>query len=314
MSDLTRCADFFREHDRFLIITHRRPDGDTLGSAAGLCHALGRLGKTARLFPNPEITELYQPMTEPWLAPEGYAYDTAVAVDVADAGMISAGYTGGIDLWLDHHPDRGEPRQNAVVWAEKASCGELVMELIEQLCGNIDREEADMLYTALSTDTGCFLYDNTHADTHRAAARLLEAGADLPRLNKLLFRSKSRARVLLEGMICASLRSYRENGINVAVVTLDMMERSGATEDDCNDLASLAGQVHGNRAAITVRELRCDPPLCKVSLRTDGMINAASVCARFGGGGHAMASGCELACGPEEAAERVRSVVEELWP
>lgn len=312
--ELAQCAAFLRGRDNYMLITHRRPDGDTLGSAAGLCHALRRLGKRAFLFPNPEITDTYLPLVADFLAPAGTGWDTAVAVDVAEPGLICRGFSGKIDLWLDHHPDRGAPRENAVVWSQKSSCGELILALTELLCGDLQKEEADLLYMAVSTDTGCFVYDNTTADTHRAAARLLEAGADLPRLNKLLFRYKSQARLTLEGMICATLRTDPRRPVTVAVITLDMLRRSGATEDDCNDLASLAGQVRGNRVAVTVRELEENPPRCKISLRTDGCVDAAAVCGRFGGGGHKMASGCELACPPEEAATRILAAVDQLWP
>ena len=114
-------------------------------------------------------------------------------------------------------------------------------------------------------------------------------------------------------MVCSSLRSYRDHAINIAVITLDMLRRAGVTEDDCSDLASLAGQVRGNRVAITVRELSVDPPRSKVSLRTDGGVDASQVCARFGGGGHKMASGCELHLPPDETADAVRRAVEEVW-
>ena len=312
--NLTEAAELLRQRDNYILITHRRPDGDTLGSAAGLCHALRRIGKTAWLFPNREITETFLPYMEGYLAPEGYVWDTAVAADVAERSLFCAGFDDAIDLWLDHHPSRGAAREPAVIWANKASCGELIMELIEILCGDIAKEEADLLYMAVSTDTGCFVYDNTTAETHRAAARLLDAGADLPRLNKPLFRFKSRARIVLEGMICSGLRASHNDEISTAVITLDMLSRSGATEDDCSDLASLAGQMRGNHVAVTVRELSADPPRSKVSLRTDGGVDASAVCARFGGGGHKMASGCELDCPPEETVARVLAVVEELWP
>jgi len=311
--DLNECAAFLRERDEYIIVTHRRPDGDTLGSAAGLCHALRRMGKKAWLFPNPEITETFLPYVREYLAGENCIYSTAVAADVAEESLFCRGWSGGIDLWIDHHPLRGAPRDNAVVWSHTASCGEIIMELIESLCGNIAKEEADLLYMAVSTDTGCFVYDNTTAETHRAAARLLDAGADLPALNKPLFRYKSRARIVLEGLICSGLRVCRDDTVSVAVVTLDMLRRSGATEDDCSDLASLAGMVRGNRVAVTVRELSEDPPKSKVSLRTDGEIDASKVCALFGGGGHKMASGCELDCSPEETVERVLSAIDAVW-
>lgn len=311
--ELNECADYLRSHDNYLIVTHRRPDGDTLGSAAGLCHALHRLGKTAWLFRNSEITETFMPYVQAYLAPEGYAGEVVIATDVADATLFCQGFDGAVDLWLDHHATRSAERQRAVVWPHKASCGELILELVELLCGDIVPEEADLLYIAVSTDTGCFVYDNTTAETHRAAARLLEAGADLPKLNKPLFRFKSLARLELEGMILGTLRAYRNDTVSTVLVTQEMLRRSGATEDDCNDLASLAGQVRGNKVAITVRELREDPPLSKVSIRTDGCVYANTICQLFGGGGHKMAAGCELELPPAETAEKILAAVDELW-
>ena len=96
----------------------------------------------------------------------------------------------------------------------------------------------------------------------------------------------------------------------MAVITQAMLAEAGVTENDCDDLANLPGQVAGNRAAITVREMN---GYSKISLRTDGTVDASAVCARFGGGGHKMASGCELSCSPEEAAETIRKAVEEAW-
>ena len=86
--DLRSCADYLRERDNYIIVTHRRPDGDTLGSAAGLCHALNRLGKTAYLFPNPEITALFMPYVEKYLAPGDYRWDTVIAADIAEPHLI----------------------------------------------------------------------------------------------------------------------------------------------------------------------------------------------------------------------------------
>jgi len=311
--ELSQAAEFLRAHDRYRLVTHRRPDGDTLGSAGALCHALRRMGKAAYLLPNDETTETYAPFIAPYLAPEGYDPTVNIAVDVADTNILCQGFSGPVHLWLDHHPDRNGGREPGVIWPHKASCGELILELIERLLGQPDREEADLLYIAVSTDTGCFLYANTNADTHRAAAALVDAGAALPRLNKLLFRTKRRGRLLLEGMVYSTLRSYRGCALNVAVITLDMLSRAGVREDDCDDLANLAGQVAGGRVSITVRELSADPPSSKISLRTDGGVDASRVCERFGGGGHKMAAGCELSLPPTEAAEVIRAAVEDVW-
>lgn len=309
---VSECAEALRTQDNFLILSHIRPDGDALGSAAALCHALRRAGKTAVMYANPQITEHFAAMTAPYTGMlSGGEY--VVTVDVAGPEMFPLGIEGGsADLCIDHHPGEHTFAPLALVDHTKASCGEIVMQVIEALCGDLTPEEASLLYVALSTDCGCFVYGNTTAETHRNAARLIECGADYHRLNKELFRSFSFSRLKLEGMIFSSLRSYHDNQINVAVVTLDMMRESGATVDDCDDLASLAGKVRGNRVSITVREL--EPGVSKGSVRTDGSVDANTVCARFGGGGHKMASGCTLDVGPEELAEKLVAVIEEFWP
>ncbi len=306
------CTAWLRARDGFLLVTHLRPDGDTLGSAAALCLALRRAGKTAWLYPNPEITESYRCYTDALLAPDGFVPETVVSVDLADTNLFPVGFQGNVDLCIDHHPSNTFYAGETLVRPERAACGEIMLELIQALLGSITREEADLLYVAVSTDTGCFLYGNTTADTHRCAAALIDAGADSKALNKQLFRTVSKARLQLEGMVYTGLRSYRHDQINIAVVTLDMMARAGATEDDCNDLASLAGKVAGSKVSVTVREL--GPERCKISLRTGAEVNASEVCARFGGGGHAMAAGCEMDCTPDEAAERMLAAINEVWP
>ena len=117
--------------------------------------------------------------------------------------------------------------------------------------------------------------------------------------------------MLLEGAICASLQSYKDAQLNIAVVTLEMLQTAGAREEDCQDMADLAGMVDTNRVAVTVRELRKDH--CKISVRTDGSMSAITICQAFGGGGHLMAAGCEIPMAPQDAAQAVRKVVEELW-
>lgn len=311
MTELAEVASLLKKKDSFLLLTHKRPDGDTLGSAAALCHALRRMGKTAYLFNNPQVTESYAAIVAPYLAPSEFSPSFVIAVDTADKNMLPIGFQGPVDLSLDHHASSALYGRFNLVWQDKAACGELILELIVALCGGFDAEEAELLYIAISTDTGCFLYANTTAETLRAAARLLDMGVNNGRLNKRLFRTLSRPRLRLEGMIYSTLRSERDGAVNIAVITLDMMKQAGATEDDCEDLAAVAGRVEGNRTAVTIREL--EGGICKVSVRTDGTVNASEVCKKFGGGGHDMAAGCEMRCSPQEAADKILEAINEVF-
>ena len=309
---LNECIDYLKNNDGYLLLTHIRPDGDTLGSAAALCHILRRMGKTAFLYPNPQVTAQYKPFVAPYLAPAGFRPDRTVAVDLASENLFPEGYAGGeVELCIDHHPTNSHYARQLICRPEKASCGEIILEMAQSL-GMLDRTVADLLYIAVSTDCGCFVYANTTAETHRAAATLMEAGADCKGLNRLLFRTFSFSRLALEGMIYSGMRRYGPGEcVTVATVTLDMMRDSGATEDDCEDLASLAGRVAGSRVSVTVRELR--DGVSKISMRSGEDFDSSAVCALHGGGGHKMASGCTIHASPEAAREMiVRDILEAL--
>lgn len=306
---LNECVDFLKAHDGYLIVTHIRPDGDTLGCAAALCHTLRKMGKTAYILPNPELTQKYEPWIKPFHAPEDYAYDTVVAVDMAAETVFPVGFDLPVDLCIDHHPTNTHYAKNLYCEPEDAACGEALLKIIKLLVGEIDHDTANYLYIAVSTDTGCFVYGNTTADTHRAAAELIEAGADMRPLNVKLFRQFSYSRLMLESRIYGGMKRYHDGMINVATVTLAMMEETGATEDDCDDLAALAGRVEGSYVSCTIRELA--PNECKISLRSGDAFDSSAICALHGGGGHRMASGCTIYETPEVARDILVREIEE---
>jgi phosphoesterase RecJ-like protein len=309
--EITECAEILKSQNDILLITHVRPDGDTLGSASALCHALRRMGKRAYLFPNRGVTENYMDYTAPYVAPVDFRAKFTVSVDVADIGLFPDGFNGPVDLCIDHHPSNSGYAAQTLLREKRAACGEIVLELLRAMCGDVDREEADLLYIAVSTDTGCFCYANTTAETLYAAAYLVEAGADNKGINKKIFRTATKERLALEGMVYTGMHQYRGGAVTIASVTLDMMERAGATESDCEDLSALAGKVKGTKVGVTIREM--EPGSCKVSVRTGTEVNASAICAKFGGGGHAMAAGCSIEAGCTEAERLLVAAIDEVW-
>ena len=300
---VNECTRLLRENDDFLIVTHARPDGDTLCSAAALCSALRRSGKQARLFPNPEITDNYMPFVGEFLGEGRRAGEYVVSVDLANDNMLPKSFEGKVELSIDHHASNSGYAAHTLLDAEMAACVEIILGLIHELCGELSLREAELLYVAIATDCGCFCFGNTTARTLTDAAELLALGVNNAELNKTFFRSHTRARIALEGMIYSSLKSYRDGAINVVVISREMMRASGATENDCDDLASLPGRVRGNIVAITVRELA--PGRSKASVRTNSQVDASAICSRFGGGGHFMAAGCTAEMDPYELAGRL---------
>ncbi len=305
------CSQLLLSKNNILIITHTNPDGDTLCSAAALCSALRRAGKRANLFRNPAVTTKYMPHVEKYFAPKSFKSKYIVSVDVATEKMFAEGFDGAIDLCIDHHPTNSHYAKKELVCTDKAACGEIVLAVIKEMCGGITQEEADLLYIAVTTDTGCFQYLNTNAATFRAAAELLEYGADTGMVNVKFFRKASRARLKLEGMIYSTMGFYRDGKISVAIITKEMLRQAGAGEEDCDDLAGLAGRAEGASVNITIRE--SDNGSSKVSVRTGRDVSSSDICAVFGGGGHAMAAGCTIDCPPEKARDMLLAVIDEVW-
>ena len=291
----TEAAELLRRQDSILILTHRRPDGDTIGCAVGLCAALRELGKTAWLLPNADATALFTPYLEGYLAPDGFSPAFVVSVDIAGRGLFPENarcwLEKGVDLAVDHHgSNEGFGKENCVD-PGRAACGELIYDIIRQW-GPVSPAAALPLYLAVSTDTGCFVYSNTTPDTHRVAAALMDAGIDYRSVNKRHFRTKSFKRLRLESMITQDMELFDNGAIAIAAVSLDMMKALDAREEDAEDIAAFAGQVEGVETAVTIRELR--PGECKLSVRTAAGLNASAVCALLGGGGHAAAAGCSV--------------------
>lgn len=305
------CSQLLLSKNNILIITHTNPDGDTLCSAAALCSALRRAGKRANLCRNPAVTTKYMPHVEKYFAPKSFKSKYIVSVDVATEKMFAEGFDGAIDLCIDHHPTNSHYAKKELVCPDKAACGEIVLAVIKEMCGGITQEEADLLYIAVTTDTGCFQYLNTNAATFRAAAELLEYGADTGMVNVKFFRKASRARLKLEGMIYSTMGFYRDGKISVAIITKEMLRQAGAGEEDCDDLAGLAGRAEGASVNITIRER--DNGSSKVSVRTGRDVSSSDICAVFGGGGHAMAAGCTIDCPPEKARDMLLAVIDEVW-
>ena len=307
-------AGVLRRLDNVLILTHRRPDGDTIGSAAALCLALRQIGKTAWLLPNEDAHGLFDPYFEGVLAPADFQPQTVVSVDTASLGMLpeSAGaWKGQIDLAIDHHGSNELYARDTCVDASCAACGELLWRIFGFLEITITSRIALLLYMAIATDTGCFVYSNTTPETHRIAASLMETGFDAQWVNKRHFRQKSLKRMRLESRLIAEMDLEQSGSLVFAYITLDLIRDLEAREEDLEDISSFIGLLEGVDNAVTIRELR--PGECKVSLRSDERkLNASEVCARFGGGGHAAAAGCTIQGTPLHAKEEMLRAIEQV--
>ena len=310
--DCREAAAFFKARDNYLILIHKRPDGDTTGCAAGLCRALRALGKTAWVLPSPDGTALLAGYLDGLTAPDGFRPDTVVSVDVAALGLLppnAAPYKDCVDLAIDHHPSQEFFARETCLEADRAACGEIVWNICKEL-GVKGKDIAEPLYVAVATDCGCFVYANTTSRTHRAAAELMEQGIDCKALNKKHFRTKSHKRMMLESMLYQRMKFYHGGTVAVAPITLELLDSIGATSEDTDDIAAFAGQIEGVLHSVTIREHEGGE--CRVSVRTNAaLLNATRVCARLGGGGHRAASGCTVKGTVEEAEQAILAAIDQ---
>ncbi|MDO4174178.1 MAG: bifunctional oligoribonuclease/PAP phosphatase NrnA [Eubacteriales bacterium] len=311
---VSQTAAVLQRSDRFLILTHRRPDGDTTGCAGALCLALRKAGKTAYTAENKGVTRRYGGYIAPFYAPEGYVPDCVVSVDCAAPDMLPpemACYADRVDVVIDHHGSNTGFGKVNLVGGHYAACAEIVCEVIEAMGIELDKEIAAGIYVGASTDTGCFKFSNTTANTHLVAAKCLDAGVDGGEINRALFETKSRARYEIERMLFSSMTFYHDNKIAVALIRLEDRKRTGADWDDLDAIAGIPRQIEGVEVGLTLTEL--DDGQTKVSVRTTKEVDAAAICMQLGGGGHLRAAGATLPCGSEEAIRRMLDATEKVY-
>lgn len=303
--------DYLKTHDNYLILNHRRPDGDAVGSAAALCRALRQMGKTASVWKNPETTERYLPYLsglETEAVSEGASL---ISVDLAAETLLPLNgldFAGRIVLSIDHHMSNTGYAEYTNVDPKCAACGELLLEILREL-GPVTKEMADALYLAVSTDTGCFQYSNVTGDTLRTAAALKDLGADTFSINKTMFGTKTIARLRLESALTNSAEFYAEGLVAVCCISQSLMDSIGATEDDAEDISGFPRSMEGVQIGVLVKELREGG--AKISLRTGDAYNASEICGKLGGGGHRAAAGAQDDAGMDSAKARILAAIAE---
>lgn len=289
-----QAAQWLRERDNFLLLTHVRPDGDTLGSASALALALQKLGKRAWVGYNSGVTETYAGYMEGCYPPADFVPEHIVAVDIATEHLLPAEfepYRGGIELCIDHHPSNEGYAGETCLDASAAACGEIVYRICK-LLGEMDAAIAKQLYIAIATDCGCFVYNNTTPATHRIAAELMEYGDFWKQVNRNCFQTLSLKEIKLQQRLLGSMEFFDGGALAVGAISLADLAEFQASQGDSEELASWANKIQGVKASATLRQL--EERVWKVSLRTDGSLNATRVCALLGGGGHAAAAGASM--------------------
>lgn len=293
---IEKASQLLKQNDDILILCHRSPDGDTLGSGYGLYYALTSIGKRCRVECSDEITKKFQFITLDY-NPQEFEEQFIVAVDIADTQLLGSKteiYKDKVDLCIDHHPSNTGYSKYTLLEPHSAATTEVIKLVIEAMGVDITESIANCLYLGMCTDTGCFKYSNTSPRTHRFAAELMEKGADYADINRVMFDTKTKAQIAVEKLAMDTLEFFYGDRCAVMVLTNEMMEKSGATSDDTEALASLPRQIEGIEVGVLLKQRLEEgkPEGYKISVRTSLYVDASQLCADFGGGGHKRAGGC----------------------
>ena len=310
MMTRSECAAWLREHDNFCILTHRRPDGDTMGSSAALCLGLRQLGKTAHVLENQEASAFLSVCHAGLSKPQAEAGDTVVTVDVASPGMLPAAFEPLLEkcrLRIDHHGSATSFTPMELVDPNAAASGDIVYDLLMELGVEMTKELAWRLYIAVSTDTGCFRYANTNAHCYRVAAACAETGADLYPITQELFDTNTLSKLKLQSWMVE--HAVFLAGGRAAVCAIPKAIEQTVTKDDLEGIPGFLRSIDGVRISATIRVT--DDGGSKMSIRAVPGFDAAAVCARFGGGGHKGAAGASVALPLEEAKQVVIAALEQ---
>ncbi len=306
------CADRLLSLDEPLIICHARPDGDTVATAKALSLILAMLGKRARIACADRLPDRLAFI----LGGEDFTKDLesgdAVTVDVASPSQMGAlyGVRPDVRLAIDHHAV-STPFADNYTAEGASSAAEALMDVLDVLTerGLITptKELAEALYTAISSDTGCFAFANATARTHTRAAALLSYGIDSAGINHKLFHTKSRGQISAEGFVGSSLCTAYGERVAYATVTDADIEKLSLSREDFETAVDVVRSLRGCEVAFVVKEV--GESTYKISLRSTGP-NVAAIAARFGGGGHILAAGCSVTA--ECAEDAARIILEEL--
>jgi bifunctional oligoribonuclease and PAP phosphatase NrnA len=290
-----------REHQRLAILSHVRPDGDALGSQLALALSLRQLGKDLRVWNEEGMLEKYsflpqsEIVTKPPAAKEDV--DLAIALDTAIKNRLgTAGEAvGAAKLWIniDHHPSNPGYGDLVYIDAESPATGQIIFELIKDQDLPFDREIAENLYVAISTDTGSFQYPNTTARTFEIAAELVQAGVDVGRVSQLTYENYPRRRIELLRELLGTLR-FEGSGL-VASFSLSMKtaQSLGVLPEDNEGLIDHIRAIQGVIVAAFFEEL-ADGKV-RVSMRSkNDAVDVCAVAQKFGGGGHTLAAGARV--------------------
>jgi bifunctional oligoribonuclease and PAP phosphatase NrnA len=318
ISKLAEIGRILREHQRFAILSHVRPDGDALGCQLALALSLQALGKEVRVWNEDGMLEKYsflpraELLTKPPSTPEDF--DVAVALDTAIQNRLGTSLAAvrSSKIWIniDHH--LSNPGYGDVVYIDTAApaTAEILFRLIKSQGLPFNRDIAENLYAAISTDTGSFQYPKTSAYTFEIAAELIRAGLNVGRLSQRLYENYPRRRLELLRELLRTMRFQQQDRVASFSLTLKTAAALGITPEDNEGLIDHLRAIRGVIVAVFFEELTDGKVRVSMRSKTDE-VDVCAICQKFGGGGHTLAAGARVRGTLAEVEERVLKEVSE---
>jgi phosphoesterase RecJ-like protein len=309
---IPRIVDTVGRHQRFVLSSHARPDGDAIGSQMAMAYALDALGKQVQIVNRDPVPAPLKPFpgTDRIVVSERASDPFDVAIIMECSSLDRTGVEGldrGLVINIDHH--QGNTGYGAVNWfdASAAACAEMVYDVVVALGVALTPAIATHLYVGILTDTGSFHYSNISSRTFDICRALVEAGANPPRVARAVFDSNTLGRIRLFGSVLSGIELEHDGRVAIMRVDQAMASAAGGTYDDTEGLINLPLTVREIRASIFFKEL--GPGEFRISLRSKGSIDVAAVAKQFGGGGHKNASGCGFTGSYETARAAILSAM-----
>lgn len=310
---MNKIAGVLKEAEKVTIVSHVDPDGDAIGSQLALARVLEKEGKEVTCYNVSEIPEYLLFLADVKKVQLYKGQDLSdqilVFVDCADKKRTGIEINGKYSINIDHHVSNDLFADYNLIVTQAASTGEIIYHLIKTMGLEVDKESATALYTAVSTDTGSFMYANTSADSHRIAADLIEAGADTGALRENFFEGVTLRRFQLTRYAYQEVKFDCDNKLAWVKIPYSITKELAAKEEDTEGVVGHLRNIKDVEVALLLKE-REDGKI-KGSLRAKNLVDVSKIARIFGGGGHRRASGFEIEDSLDQAEEKLIKAIKE---
>lgn len=291
------CEDLKLKND-IVILGHVKPDGDAIGAALALKHALQKIGKRAYVLMKdvdtrfsflPTFSEIQQELCE------NVSFDTVIVVDCSDIkrlGDYECYFRNAQSTFcIDHHISYGDFAEYNYNNSNASSTCELICEVVDAMNIELDEVLSNLLYQGIAYDTGGFRHSNVSAKVLQLASQLVLGGANVTEIMYHLFFKRSYTATKLIGAALNTLELHSNGTIASLYLSKEMIQKIQPLNGETDGIVNMAKDIEGVEVAVFLVE---NDDKIKVSLRSEDQVNVAKFAARFGGGGHAKASGCSV--------------------